>query len=93
MPPYPGQTTLTELQYEFPSYGGRCRAKMTWPLVLVNIRSSQCTDAYLAHSVEADMRHEFAAQPENVRSAASRARPPITDDLPIPHENSSLLSI
>ena len=68
------------------SYGGHCHAKKMWPLVLVNIQSSQCMDAYLVHSIEADMRHEFAVQPENVCSAASCARPPITDDLPIPHK-------
>ena len=64
-------TALMELQHDFPSYGGCCHAKMTWPLLLLILWSSECTDGYLVHSVKADLQTEFAAQPENVHAAAN----------------------
>ena len=86
-------TVLTELQHDFPSYSGRCHAKMTWPLLLLILQSSECTDGYLARSVEANLRTEFAAQPENVRAAANPAQPPLADSFPIPDQNSSSSSM
>ena len=55
-----------ERQYGFIGYAGRRRAKLTWPLVLVNMTLSTSVESYLADSLKLDLKHTYLGAPQNV---------------------------
>lgn len=61
-------------KYGFWGYGGRKCAKITWPLVFLHLAPESEADEYLRRSWEADLRSEFAAQPDGVSSCSLSRR-------------------
>jgi len=56
-------------QYAFTGYGGRKRAKLTWPLVLVNFVLSTSVESFIADSLKLDFRNHYLPSPDNVRAS------------------------
>lgn len=63
----PSYSSLTNrAQYGFVGYGGRKRAKLAWPLVLVNLSLATLQDTYVGDTLELDLRVQFAGSLRNV---------------------------
>ena len=54
-------------QYGFIGYDGRKRAKLTWPLVLVNMALPSTFDTIVGDSVKMELKHQYVVSPHNVR--------------------------
>ena len=57
-------------QFKFVGYPGRKRAKLTWPLVLVNITLAQAVETFIADSLKLDFNFHYIAAPRNVRGVS-----------------------
>ncbi|KAF8124456.1 hypothetical protein EV363DRAFT_1178020, partial [Boletus edulis] len=54
------------LQYGFAGYGGRKRAKLTWPMILLTFTEHQLPDRYVQRGLELDLDMQYANARENV---------------------------
>lgn len=57
---------LRWLQYRFEGYSGRKRAKLTWPLVIVNMTLSTSFEKFISDSLNVDFGFQYIAARQNV---------------------------
>ncbi|KAI9568141.1 hypothetical protein HD554DRAFT_2172539 [Boletus coccyginus] len=54
------------LPYGFLGSGGRKRAKLTWPLVLVNVTLSTAVERFVQDSLKLEFKQQYLASPDNL---------------------------
>ena len=54
------------MQYKFVGYGGRQRAKLTWPMLLVVFTEASLPDRFMQRALEVDFEMQYMNARRNV---------------------------